>query len=197
MDPAGASSRWCWRRWCRWAFEEAGSVLNNEDMLDRDKLVGKIVAQGKSDDLRPGSGFGSYLTDEHAAVDGQTLRAAIRRRRLRSRHFSTSCATDHPTDFYRAEDWAKTAAAGRGQNAQGGTASWPTTSWRGSTAWRWKPRIPTSGADSRPSRCNSLTFTGSWACRCRFRPSSSIRRSTSWSWPRWACCWAWPACSWP
>jgi ABC-type transport system involved in multi-copper enzyme maturation permease subunit len=88
--------------------QHAGSYLNDEDILDRQKLIERIVAQGKSDAPSPGRHIWQHLDVEMQ----QSLEAKPSEglpRRMRERGFDTEVRAQlSKPDFYDPADWKKT-----------------------------------------------------------------------------------------
>jgi len=88
--------------------EEAGSVLTNEDVLDRDKLMAKIVAQGSASEPSPGKRIWELLPEgTQRSMANTSGDRAVQRFRFPA-FFDKLREMITQRDFYREADWAKT-----------------------------------------------------------------------------------------
>ncbi|MGD9720481.1 MAG: ABC transporter permease subunit [Pirellulales bacterium] len=86
-------------------IEQAGSYLSDEDFLDREKLVQRIVAQGQSSQPSPGRRIWELMDEPtKRALAQQADDRGGRRQRFRSLANALQKMIEQ-RDFFRAEDW--------------------------------------------------------------------------------------------
>src|SRR5262249_23747990 len=86
--------------------QQAGSYLSEEDFLDRDKLIERVIAQGRAGEPSPGRRIWELL--DGAARQGLEQKPSEPfAKRMRYIHFENALrAMLARSDFYRPQDWA-------------------------------------------------------------------------------------------